>query len=110
MFKKLCLVLCLVLAVMVGSVWAVEKGQECTMEAGSKIFLALPNGGAAPVKTTRDLQITIGEKITAKGAANLNETVLSMGETDMDWADANLVSVEDGNLAIVRDLDIKDCK
>lgn len=110
MFKKLCLVLCLVLAVTVGSVWAVEKGQQCTMTVGSKIFLVSPNGDAVSVRTTRDLQITIGEKVTAKGAADLNEAVLGMGKTDMDWTDANLVSVEDGKLAIVRDLSIKDCK
>jgi len=111
MFKKLILVLVLSLVVMIGSVWGVEKGQECTMNTKAKIFLFGPRGNAIPVQSGRDLQIIIGEKINAEGAAKLNKKVMEIGETDMDWVDANLAVVAvNGDLIIVRDLDIRDCK
>jgi len=109
MFKKLCLVLTLVLAVAVGGAIAAEEGQECRVPAGSKIFMMVNAQDSMPVMPNRDIHVILGMKITDSLVEFFTDESTRYG-VPMDWTGARVATVSDGKLIVVRDMDLKDCK
>lgn len=116
MFKKLMLCLVLVMALIVGpiggGVYAMEKGQECTVLEGAKIIQILPDESLRGVTVPEDASITLGAKLESAQATTLNRAT---GEDD--WQDAYMAIIEynfgDGIvplLLVVKPHHVKDCK
>ena len=109
MFKKLCLVLTIALSIAVGGAWAAEEGQECTVPAGSKIFMMASTMDPLPVKPNRDINVTVDSEITEDLAKFFTKESTKYG-IPMEWAGAHVAKVYDGKIIVVRDVDLKACK
>ena len=111
MFKKLCLVLILSLALLVGSGLACQPDDTCTLMKGTKIVQVMPDGSLRGVVVPDDVEISIGPELTPEMVANLNS------QTNMDWTDGNIgvVMVDFGTgptpvMVVVKETDVKDCR
>ena len=117
MFKKLCLVLAIVLAVAVGGAWGAEsswdgnakEGQECRVPAQSKIFMMVNAQDSLPVMPNIDIRVTLGEQITP-GLVEFFTAESERYGVPMDWTGARVATVSDGKLIVVREVDLRDCE
>ena len=105
MFKKMILVLTLVLALAIGGAWGFEQDEQCTISAGAKMFLIAGPNKIMPVKANIPLNVKLGEVIPQTVADRFNQMAVQLGETDMDWTGARLAMVDDGNMVVVRAVD-----
>jgi hypothetical protein len=107
MFKKLFVVLFLVLALAVGGAWGFEDGEKCTVKAGSKIFV-LQRGNAVPVMPNQDISVTLGEVLPSDMAAGLTEFSGRQG-FPMNWEGSRGAITDEGYFLIIREENTKDC-
>lgn len=109
MFKKLALVLCLVLTLAISGVWGFSTDEECEVSVGSKIFLIPQPGKIVPVMANVPLKVTLGEVIPDGIATKLNEMSTKLG-SPMEWTGARIAVVSvDGNLIVVREDNMNNC-
>jgi len=110
MFKKLFVVVILILMFAVGGAWGAEENQECKVLANTKLFMMLSADQSSPVKPNMHITVAVGEEIT-EGLAEFFAAESTRHGSPMEWAGAHVVqNLSDGKILIVRDGDLKECK